>query len=565
MNIFLSKMFIFVIGYVNIVNSASLISSDPRHGTVRNSNIPLVDDCALRAFTVEMAAYIQPNASRSNWTALSESALQMNECHDQSYRVQKSSNTRKSFETLQTTKNSDCFRTIFVQDSMGNDLFDGTLDRPLKTIPVALSLTRNLRLAHGNEIQLCIVIRGGTYYLGTNATTNSSQIGAISLTSNDSNLIIENYKDERVILSGGILLQLQWSVYKKTSTGGTIMKALLPPNVKLSDFNELYIDGRRAIVAKYPNGDPATQGLYAKEPGFSFDAEFWWQPEHNRSQEIHIAEPFRNGTHFSHYQIGLNGGASVFNPPSSFWSTARPYGNNNYVVPRGVIGKLHSLPHMSNWTKPTTGLVHVFHSLYWGSWVFEIASVHPMEKRIMFGRGGFQEARGHRFGGPFYVANIFEELDSPNEWFLDKDSRTLYFMPNGTMPNVFVASQISCLISLRGNSIQEPVNNISIRGLIFTETSNTYLRDYIVPSGGDWSVHRGGTIFLTNTTNVTVSENLFTELGSNAVAVIEYNKDTLVTLNEFVWLADSAVILVGTTNGIDGFSVATQPTNIMIL
>jgi hypothetical protein len=38
----------------------------------------------------------------------------------------------------------------------------------------------------------------------------------------------------------------------------------------------------------------------------------------------------------------------------------------------------------------------------------------------MFSRGGFQEARGSDSGGPFYVSNIFEELDSPNEWFVDK-------------------------------------------------------------------------------------------------------------------------------------------------
>jgi hypothetical protein len=99
----------------------------------------------------------------------------------------------------------------------------------------------------------------------------------------------------------------------------------------------------------------------------------------------------------------------------------------------------------------------------------------------MFGRGGFQEARGSVNGSAFYVANIFEELDSPNEWFLDKDTRTLYFMPNDTMPNIFVASQISCLISVSGSSIKNPVNNVLIQGLILTQTSNTYMRDYMVP------------------------------------------------------------------------------------
>jgi hypothetical protein len=69
---------------------------------------------------------------------------------------------------------------------------------------------------------------------------------------------VENYQDERVVLSGGTLLKLQWSVYSKTTAGDTITKAQVPDSVNLDQFNELYIDGRRAIVAKYPNGDPST-------------------------------------------------------------------------------------------------------------------------------------------------------------------------------------------------------------------------------------------------------------------------------------------------------------------
>ncbi|CAF1692117.1 unnamed protein product, partial [Adineta ricciae] len=75
-----------------------------------------------------------------------------------------------------------------------------------------------------------IIIRAGTYYLGTNASesTTSSQRGVIALTSNDSNIVIENYEDERVVLSGGTLLDLKWSVHSKTSTGASIMKAQIP-------------------------------------------------------------------------------------------------------------------------------------------------------------------------------------------------------------------------------------------------------------------------------------------------------------------------------------------------
>ncbi|CAF3769782.1 unnamed protein product [Rotaria sp. Silwood1] len=461
-------------------------------------------------------------------------------------------------------KKGACHHTVFVHDLKGNDLFDGTFERPLKTIQAALSLTRSLRAMHGSDNTLCIIIRGGTYYLGTNSTTTSSQIGAIALTSNDSNLVIENYQNERVVLSGGTLLKLQWSVHAKTSVGGTIMKAQVPPSVNLDLFNELYIDDRRAIVAKYPNGDPSTQGLYAKDPGYSYDAQSWVPPVHSPSIDIHVQSPFRAGTVFPYYQIGLAGGASVFNPPRNFWSTASPPAGDNYAVPRGLTVKKDALPHLSNWSNPTTGFVHTFHGGFWGGWIFEIASSNTTENTIMFSRGGFQEARGAGNGGPFYVSNIFEELDSPNEWFLDKNTRTLYFMPNDTMPNVFVASQIPCLISVSGSDIGNSANNILIQGLIFTQTSNTYMRDYMVPSGGDWAVHRGGTIYLINTRNITIAHNLFTQLGSNGLALIDYNDGTSIMSNEFVWLADSAIILVGSTNGIDGFSVASQPTNTLI-
>jgi hypothetical protein len=182
------------------------------------------------------------------------------------------------------------------------------------------------------------------------------------------------------------LLQLQWSVHAKTVAGSTIMKAQIPPSVNLDQFNELYIDERRAIVAKYPNGDPSTQGLYATDPGFSYDSQSWVSPSTNRSVVIQVLEPSRNGTHFPNYRLGLGGSASVFNPPRSFFG---PHG-----VPRGLTVKNGALPHINSWSKPTTGFVHAFHGAYWGSWVFEIASSNSTQNTIMLGRGGFQEARG---------------------------------------------------------------------------------------------------------------------------------------------------------------------------
>jgi hypothetical protein len=37
---------------------------------------------------------------------------------------------------------------------------------------------------------------------------------------------------------------------------------------------------------------------------------------------------------------------------------------------------------------------------------------------------------------------------------------------------------------------------VRLSGLVFAHTRTTFLESYEVPSGGDWSVHRGGAILL---------------------------------------------------------------------
>ncbi len=362
-------------------------SIEPPHllyRTAGNPYVPANYDCALRAFTIEMAVYIAPPPFKSNWTTLSQSAYQMNQCNGTLSTTRQNPTSAKTFKTAPEIPKGACEQAVFVHDLQGSDLFDGTFDRPLKTIQAALSHTRTLRAVHGSDKTLCITIRGGTYYLGTNATPSSSQIGAIALTSNDSNLVIENYQDERLVLSGGTLLQLQWSVHAKTTAGGTIMKAQVPSYVNLDQFNELYIDERRAIVAKYPNGDPSTQGLYAQNPGFSYDSESWVPPTLMAGVNINVLQPNRSGTQYPNYRLSIGGGASVFNPPRSFWGTT-------HAVPLGVVVKNGALPHQSNWSKPTTGFVHAFHGGYWGSWVFEIASSNNTQNTIMFRRARFTQ------------------------------------------------------------------------------------------------------------------------------------------------------------------------------
>ena len=129
-------------------------------------------------------------------------------------------------------------------------------------------------------------------------------------------------------------------------------------------------------------------------------------------------------------------------------------------------------PRAANWSNPSGGFVFAYHCYSWGSWQFAIDAVFPSNKTVVLGRGGFQEARGCGAGDSMYVHNLFEELDDVNEWFVDRDTRTLYWLTNTTtMPTQVVASQVPCIISLHGNK-NLPVQNVTIDGITFAHTPN---------------------------------------------------------------------------------------------
>ena len=148
--------------------------------------------------------------------------------------------------------------------------------------------------------------------------------------------------------------------------------------------------------------------------------------------------------------------------------------------------------------------------------------------------------------------NIFEELDSPGEWFYDDKTKMLYLAQNGTsLPEEGVAPILDELIVVMGTQDQ-PVMNITIANLTLAHTAVTYLSSYEVPSGGDWSVHRGAAVFIEGAEHVLVQNCLFNSPGGNGLFLSNYVRDTVIEGNEFVWVGDNAIVAVGSANLIDG-------------
>ena len=110
----------------------------------------------------------------------------------------------------------------------------------------------------------------------------------------------------------------------------------------------------------------------------------------------------------------------------------------------------------------------------WCSETLRVASIDTAKKQITsegvhtYGIGN--SSKWHTAKRRYYVYNLLEELDAPGEWFLDRETRLLYFYPiDGKFDDVALAIQKKPLISLGG------VTNVTLKGLSFKYTSGLAL------------------------------------------------------------------------------------------
>lgn len=205
---------------------------------------------------------------------------------------------------------------------------------------------------------------------------------------------------------------------------------------------------------------------------------------------------------------------------------------------------------VSRWDNPKGAYVHALHRGEWGGFHYLVTGKQN-NKLLM--EGGWQNNRPspmhqkHRF-----IEHIFEELDAPNEWFYDDDKKILYFYPpGGTDPNKvkFSISHLTDILHIAGSSTQ-PVKNVRINRINFTQTARSFMltREPLLRS--DWAIYRGGAILLDGTEHITISGCNFYELGGNAVFMSNYNKHNLVKDNLIYNIGASAISFVGNPDAV---------------
>ncbi|MCY3021316.1 MAG: PDZ domain-containing protein [Planctomycetota bacterium] len=336
---------------------------------------------------------------------------------------------------------------IFVSAD-GNDGNDGSKDKPLATLPKAQELARQKRRA-GEAVT--VWLSGGTYYLSQPLVFTAEDSGT-----KDAPVVWAALGNEQPAISGGVRVTSQWAPYKNG-----IMQADVPAALEgRRDFDQLFFDGRRQVLARYPNYDANAQYL--------------------------------NGT-----------AADVAYPDR-----------------------------VATWKHPAGAILHAMHKRHWGSLHYRVTGVEKNGRLAL--EGGWQVAgpvKAEPHPAERFIENVFEELDAPGEWYLNREQGTLFFLPptdaDLNKARIELAG-LRHLVELRG-SREKPVRYVTFKGLMFTHTARTFMdtREPLLRS--DICVYRGGAVVFEGTEDCSVRDSFFDQVGGNAVMVSGYNRRAEIT------------------------------------
>lgn len=387
----------------------------------------------------------------------------------------------------------------------GDDRNSGTAKKPF----ASLERARQEILARKSQFSGPITawVHSGTHYLEEPLVFGPKDSGTA-----EAPITYAAYPGEVVTISGGRKLNCRWQPYKN----GILQCSV--PDVKRNGlaFTQLFIGGERQIRARYPKYD-ATNPL-----------------------------------------VSGNGYVNVKDVEQSWPCTKFHFDPSTFTSKK--------------WRKPQEAVVHLFPLDYWGNLQWEVRDVDWQDHAIELGWGGFQlneqlfgkaatgigKSRLYHEGyqSRFFVENVFEELDAPGEWYLDREQGTLYVMPraDADLTNDLIEAPIlACVVAFRGSQ-RRPVKHIRLSGFRVAHTASTFLDTYESPSRGDWTIHRGAAVFLEGAEHCIVEGCFFDAVGGNALFLNGYNRKNRIYGNRFTEAGDSAICLVGCADKIQGSS-----------
>lgn len=395
-------------------------------------------------------------------------------------------------------------RTVFVSAHAGGDAADGSFEHPFS------SLSSAIKSLGGRYSDTVIYLRGGDY--------SYKEFGELNNVYADEKnpLYISAYDNETVSVVGGEIIaaesfkpisQDDEKAHKKLDK--SVTDKIRYVDLKELGINEygnfspterpmLNIDGRKYEIARWPDGNGTVMRKYIGDDG---------------ENGVIDSGPITTG-------VGSEAGG---------YRTLGKYGEKGFEI---------QVESVRPFTWEDTGNIWMYGSFYkeWTKDHVKIKSFNPSKRSVRTYSG---QSWGAMYDeeNAFYYYNVFEELTSPGEWFLDSESGKLYVYP------IEGHSGKNAVLSLNGNDILTLKNcgYININGIKFSNAKNSAVtvRDSegIVLQNCDISNCGGNAVNINGLSKYNgVISSVISDCGGDAFSIVMANevRDKLIPQRNFL-------------------------------
>ena len=287
---------------------------------------------------------------------------------------------------------------------------------------------------------------------------------------------------------------------KPVISGGTIIKNWLPAGKGLfkaqveGEFRQLYIKGKRAIRARTPNANDY------------FRLKFWNERDREIIIDKNLIQEWKN---FDQIEMVVHlHWAEAILPLASF----EQFGDYAYVTVQ----------------EPERDLV--FRRMY------------PIKSE--------NEA--------FHFENALEFLDQPGEWYHDKSTKTLYYLPRpgeNMATAEAIIPQLETLVKIQG-TLDEPVHHLTFEGITFSHSGWVLPRDTgmldcqaghysvkVEPNNVQYFARPPAAVYVAAAHHLKFENNEFSKLGSTALDFHYGTHDDLIVGNIFYDISGTGIML----------------------
>lgn len=334
-----------------------------------------------------------------------------------------------------------------------------------------------------------------------------------------------------------------------------VYSVVIPPNILslVDDLGVLSYNGEPMIRARYPNLNKYTDYAWAPQSGISQYTSRTVQAPITRVVDVAVVSGV---TAYRDHRLGTGGSCTgIFEPPSGYYCAGIGEAEGTCAFSRLVQATfsptISDLIKPSTWSRLGSAHFHALHYVGWGGWSFKVRAISGSTMDL--GAGGFQEARGDcgKGGGDWFIDNVPELLDYPNEFYLNKDTGLLTMkMPQGATLNpnnveMELGSSAVTLFKFAGGSSSNPIIGINVTNIQFERTSPNFMKPHEMPSGGDWAITRSGALFFQNARDINVVDCTFSKIGSHGIFLSNHIRAARITRNVFHGIDGTCVAMVG--------------------